>query len=96
MVHELSVIYENINQNVPDFNSFSPHLNVWDLLPVVILCSLTIIFTLLWLTSVWMYLLRTKKHLLEPYGKNKQTAEIQQNQVESERGNILSEKIQLL
>lgn len=71
MNQELNIIYENVKPNIPDFSTLSLNLNALDLLPIVILCSLIIIFTLLWLIAVWMYLLRTKKHSHEPYGKNK-------------------------
>jgi hypothetical protein len=32
-----------------------PYPDVWDLLPVAILCVISILFTILWLLAVWEY-----------------------------------------
>ncbi|MHC4215642.1 MAG: hypothetical protein ACYSWP_20020 [Planctomycetota bacterium] len=32
-----------------------PYPDIWDLLPVAILCGISILFTVLWLLAVWEY-----------------------------------------
>ena len=83
MVYELSVNYKNVNPNIPDFSTFSLNLNAWDLLPIVIICSLSIFLTLLWLIMVWLYLRKSSKLLYKPHRQNQQAAKMQHNQVES-------------
>ena len=39
------------------------YLNVWDLLPVAILCGISILFSVLWLLIVWEYVrLKDRRH----------------------------------
>jgi hypothetical protein len=42
-----------------------PNPDVWDLLPVAILCGISILFTILWLLAVWEYVwLRDRKQFI--------------------------------
>jgi hypothetical protein len=47
----LMLIYEHAE--IPELKLDFPYPEVWDLLPVVILCGIQILFTALWLLAVW-------------------------------------------
>ncbi len=56
MGHGLKVIYEYAETNIPSLNPFNLNLNARDLWPIVILCDVTILLSLLWLLAVHVHL----------------------------------------
>jgi hypothetical protein len=73
----LKFFYEYAETNVPSLNTFNLNLNVRDLWPIVILCSVTILLTLLWLLAVWEYLLKINKHSSELQEQQKRSNKLQ-------------------
>ena len=53
MSNRLAMISEHTKVEELGLDFFYP--DVWDLLPVAILCAISILFTVLWLLVVWEY-----------------------------------------
>jgi hypothetical protein len=63
MGYGLRIISEYVEPDIPTLHIF--YQGGWDLLPVALLCGLSILLTLLWLLVVWRHIRRANIHASE-------------------------------